>query len=43
VFGVSFAQWIREGETRSLPDITSDVLRELGKLTGAAAPATRPG
>jgi len=42
VFGVSFAQWIREGETRSLPDITSDVLRELGNLTGAAAPASRP-
>ena len=42
VFGVSFAQWIREGETRSLPDITSDVLRELGNLTGAAAPARRP-
>ena len=43
VFGVSFAQWIREGETRSLPDISSDVLRELGNLTGAAAHATRPG
>ena len=41
VFGISFAQWIREGETRSLPDISSDVLRELGNLTGAA-PATRP-
>ena len=39
VFGVSFAQWIREGETRSLPDIASDVLRELGNLTGAAGPA----
>jgi AcrR family transcriptional regulator len=42
VFGVSFAQWIREGETRSLTDISSDVLRELGNLTGAAAHAARP-
>jgi AcrR family transcriptional regulator len=37
VFGIAFAQWIREGETRSLADITSDVLSELLKLTGAAA------
>jgi AcrR family transcriptional regulator len=36
VFGVSFAQWIREGETRSLADIASDVLRELGNLTGGS-------
>lgn len=36
VFGIAFAQWIREGETRSLPDIASDVLRELRHLTGAA-------
>jgi AcrR family transcriptional regulator len=36
VFGVAFAQWIGEGEGRSLPDITSDVLRELRNLTGAA-------
>ena len=36
VFGIAFAQWIREGETRSLPDIASDVLRELRNLTGAA-------
>jgi AcrR family transcriptional regulator len=42
VFGVSFAHWIREGETRSLTDISSDVLRELGNLTGAAAHAARP-
>jgi len=42
VFGISFAQWIREGETRSLADISSDVLRELGNLTGAAADAARP-
>ena len=37
VFGIAFAQWIRDGETRSLPDIAADVLRELRKLTGAAA------
>ena len=37
VFGVAFAQWIREGETRSLADIASGVLGELRTLTGAAA------
>jgi AcrR family transcriptional regulator len=37
VFGIAFAQWIREGERRSLPDIASDVLQELLNLTGAAA------
>jgi AcrR family transcriptional regulator len=36
VFGIAFAQWIREGETRSLDDIASGVLRELLSLTGAA-------
>jgi AcrR family transcriptional regulator len=36
VFGIAFAQWIRDGETRSLADITSDVLRELLNLAGAA-------
>ena len=36
VFGIAFAQWIREGERRSLADIASDVLRELRNLTGAA-------
>ena len=36
VFGIAFAQWIREGETRSLSDIASDVLHELHTLTGAA-------
>ena len=36
VFGIAFAQWIREGETRSLPDIASDVLDELVNLTGTA-------
>jgi AcrR family transcriptional regulator len=37
VFGVAFAQWIREGETRSLDGIASDVLGELRNLTGTAA------
>jgi AcrR family transcriptional regulator len=36
VFGIAFAQWIREGERRSLPDITSDVLHELLNLNRAA-------
>ena len=36
VFGISFAQWIREGETRSLDEIAADVFRELRHLTGAA-------
>ena len=36
VFGIAFAQWIREGERRSLADIASDVLHELINLTGAA-------
>jgi AcrR family transcriptional regulator len=37
VFGIAFAQWIREGEQRSLSDIASDVLHELLNLTGTAA------
>src|SRR5882757_2359146 len=37
VFGIAFAQWIRDGETRSLAAIASGVLRELLNLTGAAA------
>jgi AcrR family transcriptional regulator len=36
VFGIAFAQWIREGETRSLADIASNVLHELATLAGAA-------
>jgi len=36
VFGIAFAQWIGEGESRSLVDVSSDVLRELRNLTGAA-------
>jgi AcrR family transcriptional regulator len=38
VFGIAFTQWIRDGETRSLAEIASDVLRELLNLTGAATP-----
>jgi AcrR family transcriptional regulator len=34
VFAVAFAQWIREGESRSLADVARDVLRELLNLTG---------
>ncbi|MCX4098077.1 TetR/AcrR family transcriptional regulator [Nocardia sp. alder85J] len=33
VFGLAFAQWIREGEQRSLADIETAVLRELLDLT----------
>ncbi len=40
VFSIAFAQWIREDEKRSLPDIASYVLRDLRDLAGAAgAPA----
>jgi AcrR family transcriptional regulator len=35
VFGIAFAQWIRDRETRSLPDIAAAVLRELLTLTDA--------
>jgi AcrR family transcriptional regulator len=43
VFGVAFAQWIGEGESRSLPAITSQVLRDLRSLTGAADQRTYSG
>ncbi|MFG1710700.1 TetR/AcrR family transcriptional regulator [Nonomuraea sp. M3C6] len=36
VFGIAFTQWIREGEQRSLADISAHVLRELLTLTGKA-------
>jgi AcrR family transcriptional regulator len=36
VFEIAFAQWIREGETRSLGEIASDVLDELLHLTQEA-------
>jgi AcrR family transcriptional regulator len=42
VFGIAFAQWIREGETRSLPDIAASVLRELQGLVEPAHPAPEP-
>ncbi len=42
VFGIAFAQWIREGETRSLSDISSDVLRELLNLTERVAAGRQP-
>ncbi|HEU5420726.1 MAG TPA: TetR family transcriptional regulator [Streptosporangiaceae bacterium] len=32
VFGIAFAQWIRDGEQRSLADISADVLREFRNL-----------
>lgn len=35
VFGIAFAQWIRDGEQRSLRDIEQDVLAELRELAGA--------
>jgi AcrR family transcriptional regulator len=42
VFGIAFAQWIREGETRSLPDIASAVLRELQGLVEPRIASLRP-
>ena len=41
VFGIAFAQWISEGESRSLADIASDVLRELVNVTGAVAASSQ--
>ena len=41
VFGIAFAQWIREGEERSLAAITAAVLGELKNLTRPAAAAPR--
>ena len=37
VFGIGFAQWIRDGEERSLAGIIGGVLRELQSLTTAPA------
>jgi AcrR family transcriptional regulator len=42
VFGIAFAQWIREGESRSLADIESNVLGELLNLTEAATASRKP-
>lgn len=36
VFGLAFAQWISDGEQRSLADIETEVLRALQNFTGAA-------
>ncbi len=41
VFGIAFAQWIREGEERSLATIAADVLRELQHLTTPAAASNK--
>ncbi|HEX7104361.1 MAG TPA: TetR family transcriptional regulator [Acidothermaceae bacterium] len=41
VFGIAFAQWIREDERRSLADITADVLDELLSLAATATPTRR--
>ena len=43
VFGIAFTQWLRDGETRSLADIASDVLRELASLTAASDAQAVPG
>jgi AcrR family transcriptional regulator len=41
VFGIAFAQWIRDGESRSLPDLASGVLRELHNLTAVPAGSSK--
>jgi AcrR family transcriptional regulator len=41
VFGIAFAEWIREGEERSLATITADVLGELQNLTRSARAVTQ--
>jgi AcrR family transcriptional regulator len=43
VFGIAFAQWIREGETRSLADIATTVLHELLNLTASPSPVPGSG
>lgn len=40
VFGLAFAQWIREDETRSLDDVCAEILGELGTLTRQVDPRT---
>jgi len=37
VFGIAFAQWVREGEDRSLGDIAAQVLAQLAALTAPSA------
>jgi hypothetical protein len=41
VFGIAFTQWIREGEERSLADISATVLHELLTLTATARDGRR--
>lgn len=41
VFGIAFAQWIREGELRSLAGIAAEVLRELLTLTATTTVSAR--
>ena len=41
VFGIAFAQWIREDEQRSLADIAADVLGKLQTLTATATASGR--
>jgi AcrR family transcriptional regulator len=40
VFGIAFSVWIRDGEDRSLADITSDVLAELTAMATGVQPAS---
>lgn len=42
VFGIAFAQWIRDGETRSLTDIATGVLGELSNLAGSSRDPQEP-
>lgn len=39
VFGLAFAQWIRDGETRSLAEVCDEILGELGTLTQRIDPS----
>lgn len=41
VFSVAFAQWIAEGETRSLSDVVASVLDQLVTVTSDLRPTTR--
>jgi AcrR family transcriptional regulator len=43
VFGIAFAQWIRDGEERTLADIAAGVLRELLHLTSTVTGPAGPG
>jgi AcrR family transcriptional regulator len=43
VFGIAFAQWLRDGETRSLSDIASSVLHELTALAAGTTGSRPPG